>query len=341
MNDAKMIEALKAFKMGIDLLISAYEMKDHALVECPAETSKKSVPEVKPAVPVVTPVKDDLTDDDLKAKMDKMTYTALKSFAKEFGVSGAGQRDAIVERILAAANGNSSSEPAPVEKEVVPPVVDAPEKKSGVRSLGKKKDPEPEIKPEPEIDEDDKFYKMALDATDGMTDEEIMEYLIETGLPAKGKRQSLIATIARGLEDGKIELDDEEDSSDEESVQKESAGDAQMTPARKKAIDEMSAEVRKQFQDGEISKEELVDWYAECYPDVGSKGAAKLPVESILSAYIAMNSMFIDDDGESHEEGEPYVINGENYCCGELLKAVDSTTFKCECCGETYEMGED
>lgn len=52
--------------------------------------------------------------------------------------------------------------------------------------------------------------------------------------------------------------------------------------------------------------------------------------------------LFIDDEGDEVEEGAPYTLNGEPYCCGQPLQYnEEDDTFICEICGGEYESEEE
>lgn len=57
-----------------------------------------------------------------------------------------------------------------------------------------------------------------------------------------------------------------------------------------------------------------------------------------LELYMELVKRTIDDDGEEHEQSDPYEIGGENFCCGHKLKFMKETgNYYCEQCGTEYE----
>ena len=60
--------------------------------------------------------------------------------------------------------------------------------------------------------------------------------------------------------------------------------------------------------------------------------------EDILKMYMELVKRTIDNDGEEHEQGEPYELADKDVCCGHELKYVKkSKKYICEHCGTEYE----
>ena len=58
----------------------------------------------------------------------------------------------------------------------------------------------------------------------------------------------------------------------------------------------------------------------------------------IFALYVEMLKHTVDDEGKVHEQSEPYVVNGEDVCCGHILKYSKKTKkYICEICGEEYD----
>ena len=105
------------------------------------------------------------------------------------------------------------------------------------------------------------------------------------------------------------------------------------------AIEAFDEETRNDFAEGNIARQELVDWLNE-YHDTKDKMKKKSD-EELLDEYIYYSCLLINDEGEMPEEEGAYTVNGVPYCCGHALQFdEDNNTFSCEHCGEEYEAGE-
>lgn len=338
--NAKTIDALKAIRDSIDAII---ESESAQVNTTPTETEVCESTPVKKTRGRTASRKASTTDSSdsgssyTQEQLDSMTYNDLKSLAKSLGIVARGSRDDLTQKILDLGD-SSSTEEEPAEEKTT---AKAPSKTRSTRKLGAKKaDPEPEE----EEEEEDPVYTSVLAAVEDMSDEEIIEYLHSVGIKAKGKRQSLIAAVVKGVKDGKIELDDSDDSESEESdedAEVDSAVDVEDTAERKKAVAKSDKDIDKQFSKGDISREDLIEWYTEAF-DTDAKKVKKLTDEQLLNAYKEAAALFIDDDGELHDSEDPYTIKGTPYCCGVPLQYnEDDNTYICECCGNEYNADEE
>ena len=177
-----------------------------------------------------------------------------------------------------------------------------------------------------------------------MEDDEIREYLEDVGISPKGKRQSLIAKLVQAVKDGKIDFDDadSDESEDEDTDTEDTEEDTDveditetMTKKRKKAYLEFCDETRASVEDGEITREDLIEFLNDFN---GTKDKMKkVSTNDLVEQYLMISANLIDDDGNVVEEGA-YTINDEPYCCGKPLKYdEDENKFICEVCGEEYE----
>ena len=200
---------------------------------------------------------------------------------------------------------------------------------------------------EPEEQEDSVAVSVTSAVAD-MTNEEIAEILIDAGLSATGKREALVARVIKAVKDGKIEFeDDEEAPAEEETAEEEGNGEfsyndptnPDMTDARRTALETLESDTVSQLKSKAITHKELSAWIAEFRgTDEGLKGLSK---EDILSEYINLAALLIDDEGNESESGAPYTINGIPFCCASpLTHDEESNSYKCEVCGGEFEDEE-
>jgi hypothetical protein len=354
-------EGLFKIREGIDLIINAMNEKDTADVT-PVETKNVNKNETKTADVPKAPKKSAPAPEEPMAHFDKedldsMAYNDLKKLARDLGVSGAGSRDKIIDRILSIdLNANEDGEVS-VREEAKE---EAPKKSKVAKKIGKKSEPVEEDE-EPEEEEVDPLYAQVIEATKEMSVEELADTLSDVGISPKGKRQALIDKIYKAVQDGTLSLDDEEEDEDEEptdEVEEESTetvednsdlededGDedddvndpANMTTKRKKACEEYEDSITNGFKNGELSVQELKDFCTEFYGEENAEVIDDLEDEELLEYYIDAVKRMINDDGELIEDGA-YEVNGEYFCCGRPLQyAEDTNKYICEICGEEYE----
>ena len=337
MNNSKIIEALNLIQTGIEELKSQF-ISDEATAEAVAEkptskignsatkevTKTKKTEEKEPEASAIEAMS--------KETLDAMTYNSLKKFAKDRGISATGNRDEITARLLGTPVSEDDDEDDEEEVE--------------------------EVEEAEEAEEVDPTYAQVLEATSEMSVEELADLLVSVGLSGKGKKESLIDKLVTAVKEGLLSLDDDEDSSDEEVVDKaevededESEDDEEetseeddntndltnpaMTKARKKALKTFVTETRDEFTEEELARVDLVE-FLQAFHDTDND-MDDMSDEEVLECYIDAASRLINDDGESVEEGA-YELNGEAACCGRLLKyAKETKSFICEHCGSTYE----
>lgn len=353
---AKTIEALKVIRNQLDLIIESEGEVSIATtgvaVDSPVAVEGVVVSDEVPApdsnvVGFPKPAVDNQSPNIDMDVLTQMPYAELKKFAKQLGVSGAGSRSDILDRItdFAADCSPDEQEDKSVESEPTPDnehsedVSSKPKTTKKNKKLGGSKK---NVEPEPELDVNDPVYQKVMEATEDMSDEDIMDFLADCDIKAKGKRNSLISVLIQAVHEGKISLDDDEEEEDGE----DNTSSDQITPERKAAIEESRAELEKQIDSGDITRNDLEDWYCEVY-EVTKKSVNKMDDEELVEAYAEALALFIDDEGVTHgddeeEEKEPYFVNGEPYCCGEKLKYnKEDGTYICEVCGSEYDASED
>lgn len=292
-----------------------------------------------------------------------LSYNTLKRLAKDMGIKAVGGREDLTKAIL--------------EQEVTVPKEEVAEEKLVKNKVAKKplksvKKAEPE--PDEEGDEEDErllnseensgeeadneedgeeevsdFEKRVQVILEDASNEEIADFLTECGIPAKGKRQALIDTFIKGVEDGIIDLDELEnsDETDEEEVETEAeisdeeqeeveASDEdedEDTEERKQALKDLSDSIEAEFESGDISRQQMVD---EINQRLGTKKRLNnWSDEEVVAKYIELQKMLVDDEGNLNELESPYVLQGINYCCGEPLQEIEGG-YKCNVCGNEY-----
>lgn len=341
MNNEVIIKGLTQIKEGIDVILSVMGDVEPTLEK--KSESKKS--EVKTSRKSTEVEKAKSGSSEYTAEeLDGMTYNDLKKLAKTLGITAVGNRKEITAKILSGEVEEVVEEAEEVEKKK-----SSPKRKSDSAKVVKKSEPEEEDEIEDDTDEEevDLVELQVLDATEDMEDDEIREYLEDVGISSKGKRQSLIAKLVQAVKDGKIDFDDadSDESEDEDTDTEDTEEDTDveditetMTKKRKKAYLEFCDETRASVEDGEITREDLIEFLNDFN---GTKDKMKkVSTNDLVEQYLMISANLIDDDGNVVEEGA-YTINDEPYCCGKPLKYdEDENKFICEVCGEEYE-GED
>lgn len=260
--------------------------------------------------------------------LELLSYNEVKAIAKEVGVKAVGSKASIIDNILA------TQEPTQeVEEEV----------KAGIEVA--------EDEPDVDLEEDDEeveegepsLYDEVVALVEDYTDEELADVLSSIGVSPKGKRQALLAKIVQAVEDGKLDLSDDEEENEEditEALTEDPQVDVEdveegeydfVTEARRKACEELEKDLRKQFKTKKLTHKEIIKYLKEMFEDFVSNGA-----EEDLDLYIQSQFDLVDEDGELHDLSDPYYIGESAYCCGAPLSEVDDE-FVCEICGETYE----
>lgn len=183
---------------GLDLIREAVisEMETEVVS---VETVKNKIEEVKNDVEPTPEVEEEVVEVETNTEAEDLnskTLKELKDLAKELGVSTKGSKSTIIGRILEAQDN---------VEEVV-------------------EEPEENILTEEEVEEFEEATETGeenpLEAQlNEMSVEELADILAEVGISTKGKKQSLIAKVLKAVEEGKIELADEEDADEEEVVE--------------------------------------------------------------------------------------------------------------------------
>lgn len=250
---------------------------------------------------IITVVDDD--ENEVQIDLDEMSLKELKEFVKENGLEvSAKDREGIIEEIISLVNEDDSE------------------------GDGEEDGEEPE----------DPAEKYGLN---GMEDSELKDLLSEAGLSIKGKREALIDRILGAIEDGTIVAEDTGDEDGEEGDGEEDGEELQLTEETLAAQAALEKKIRAQFKKGDLKPNKIKSFLKDYYegnPDCGEcpKGCSQ---EDQLDCYIAIQVSFIDDEGATHAQEEPYTRGGENFCCGKMLEPMEDGNFHCEICGTDYE----
>lgn len=317
------IEALKMICTGVEALI-AIEEGSAPIVSAPAPVKKDDVPAVeKEEAPAVETVPTEevasyvpMSEETLKG----MGYADLKALAKNVGVSAKGTKSQLLKVLIEYFK--NMEEDTPVE---APPQEEAPA----------------EVETDEEVadGEDTRAVVLRMIEENEMSDDDIREVLKDAGLSDKGKHEALIDKLVSAIDDGIIQLEDEEDDEPApvEEAEEEESDEPTITPERAKGIEKLMEEVDEQFKDGSLTASDIRE-FLDQFGDVTIP--KKASADKLLELYKENVSMLVDDEGNVCEEGA-YFINNVPYCCGRPLNVADDNTATCSVCGETYEFEEE
>lgn len=372
MKNERIIEGLNAIIEGATILrdeLAGGAEKRNA-VDSKSATRRQAVQKEQPAMNEPEETEATVEGKFSREQLMSMKFNELKKLGVSVGVSCKGTRDEIVERILqvtvTATVENDEAEPEKTEAPAKDDgkVVPINKKKGGLKKSAKTEEPEEE-----EVDE--QYIQMATEATEDMSAKEIIEYLAEFDIEAKGKKSDVVKVLAKAIADGIVQLedDDEEDESEEEADVEETTAEAEetaededgeefneesyfpeydpegvnnpegMSEERAEAVKSMMADIIEGVENDTITEEDI-QTFLETYASEEELEALgdDYQFEDLVAMYCEVKKRFIDDDGEEHEAGDPYEIDEENYCCGRKLKyEKKSKKFICENCGEEYE----
>lgn len=355
MNNAEIIK-------GIDLAIEGLTTIKNALATDATEAPKSKKAK---AEPMTAPVKEtESSAEAVTGKFDveqlkSMKYNDFKKLAASLGVKCTGTREEIMERILAL-DITVTEDDAVVSEPVEDDAEETPTKSAKVsdgKKLGKKQTDEPAR---------DEFDEQAEEVAKETDVEDIIQALADVNV--KATKKNAVQKLAEALRAGLIELDDEDEESDEDEEETEVEEDDadeddeeieadsyfaeydpkgyndpdNMSEERAEAIEAKMDEILTSYSDGTLTDEEIssyvednateaeIDLLGDDYGD-----------EDILKLYMELIKRTIDNDGEEHEQGEPYEVADKDVCCGHELKySKKAKKYICEHCGTEYEAEE-
>lgn len=298
----------------------------------------------------------EITEDDLKG----LSFNNLRKIAKQLGADTTGSRAEVIEHILEAKNGGEDEDDEPAPKKSTKKGTAKPDKKSPIKMANKPDDEDDEDNSDDTNDEpEDEIEAQVNEAVADMSTEEIADFLADSGIRAKGKREALIAAVVKAVRDGTIELEDDgedekqsapksgkkstknpdknaepadgEDDGEDEDEDEDEDDDTEygvndfdnpdMTAKRKKALQKYRKGLEEDFESGEITEDELREWAADGGYD--KKALKKMSGEQLLEEYYNATALLFDDEGNEidpeDDDHEPYEVNGVPYCCGSPL----------------------
>ena len=307
--------------------LSEVEPKNWTTNDIHEEEPHNEAPSVEPEEEVT--VEEPETED---VDLGSMKLKELREYAEELGLNSKGKRAEVEERIQEFLDNQEDSEDEEVEEPEVEEESEEPEVEENEDSE------EDEDSEEAEDDEvEDETYAKVMQNVNEASDDELRETLEELGLSSKGKREALIEKIYQAVKDGLFEFEEDEEPSEdvepEEETDEETSEDLGMTEERAKAIEAMEEQVQEEFEEGKITRKEMVAYLKQ----VGIAVTKKVEDEAVVEMYTEKLALLIDDEGEFHDEGgDPYNINEVPYCCGAPLEEIEGG-YRCNVCGTEYE----
>lgn len=376
MKNERLIEGLNMIIEGATILrneLSGAEVSESKSAESKSVARRAAVQKEEPVMnaPEEKEAGAEVEGTLSREQLMSMKFNDLKKLGASLGVSCSGKRDEIIDRILnvsvkASVEPEESEDEGTAEKGKVVPIS---KKKGGLKK--KKEEPEEEeTEEEEEAGPSEESIKLAEELTEDMSAKEIIDYLAECGIKAKGKKSDVILVLAKGIEDGTVELeDDEEDIEDEEVEESVDEGEEEvssddeeegeefneesyfpeydeagynnpdsMKEERAEAVKAMMADIIEKVENDELKEEDMQTFLENVCTDEELEALGEdYEFEELVALYCEIRKHFVDDDGEEHEPGDPYELNEKNFCCGHELKyEKKSKTFICESCGEKY-----
>ena len=357
MNNAEIIKGIDLTIEGLTVIKNALVGEAVAPTEAPKSKSVERREKVQKEEAMNLPVEE--VAEPIVGKFDveqlnSMKYNEFKKLASSLGVKCTGTRDEIMERILAL-NIPVSEEEVEEAEALAEEVKEAPtksDKPSRSKKLGKKEADEPKR---------DEFDEQAEEIAKETDVEDIIEALKDVDI--KATKKNAVQKLAEALRSGLIELDDEDEEDDvaednNDEVEDEDDGEEisadsyfeeldpkgynnpnNMTEERAEAIEAKMDEILTAYSEGELTDEDIASYVEDNATDAEIELLGdEYTEEDILKLYMELVKRTIDNDGEEHEQGEPYEVADKDVCCGHELKYVKKTKkYICEHCGTEYE----
>lgn len=309
------------------LSLSEVEPKNWTTNDIHEEEPHNEAPSVEPEEEVT--VEEPETEE---VDLGSMKLKELREYAEELGLNSKGKRAEVEDRIREFLDNQEDSEEdedlgeEPEEEESEEPETEENEDTE-----------EDEDSEEAEDDEvEDETYAKVMQYVNEASDDELRETLEELGLSSKGKREALVEKIYQAVKDGLFEFEEEDEEPSEDVEPEEETEDSEdlgMTEERAKAIEAMEEQVQEEFEEGKITRKEMVAYLKQ----VGIAVTKKVEDEAVVEMYTEKLALLIDDEGEFHDEGgDPYNINEVPYCCGAPLEEIEGG-YRCNVCGTEYE----
>lgn len=352
---------------GIDLTIEGLNLIKSVMLN--TSDTEKTTTETTAAAPETAPASGG--DSYTTAELSAMPYNKFKTFAAKLGVKCTGTRDDIMGRIRAlGVISDADTAPAETEPEDAPAETATPKKKG---KLTKKSEQEEEAPATPAKSDKsvggkrgltkktaepapDEFDEQAKAIADDTSVEDIIAALAEAGVTATKK--NYLEKLAHALREGLIEPEDEGDSEAEANTAAEPEGDdeddtnytsefdpegfndpSNMSYERHEAVATLVDEIITDYSEKNLTAEDMTKFLEEnCTQEELDLLEDPEDEDALLNFYIEMKKRFIDNEGETHENEDPYELGDHDMCCGHVLKHnKKSGKYICEMCGGEYE----
>ena len=362
MNNAEIIKGLDLTIEGLTAIKKALEVADATMVPTPVAEAPSKKEKAQNEAPMNPPVEENegSATEAVVGKFDveqlnSMKYNEFKKLSSSLGVKCTGTRDEIMERILAldvTVTKDDAVVSEPVEEDKAPAKSDKP---TASKKLGKKEADEPAR---------DEFDEQAEEIAKDTPVEDIIEALADVEI--KATKKNAVQKLAEALRKGLIELDADEDEEEEDADAEETAdveeadedGDEitaesyfaefdpkgynnpeEMSDERREAVEAKMDEILTAYSDESLTDDDIASYVEDnaTEAEIDLLGD-EYSEEDILKLYMELIKRTIDNDGEEHEQGEPYEVADKDLCCGHELKYVKKTKmYVCEHCGTEYE----
>jgi UPI00017B381E related cluster len=279
--------------------------------------------------PVEEIIQDPETEES-EVDLGSMKLKELREYAEELGLNSKGKRAEVEDRIREFLENEDTEEDEDLGEE---PEEETETEDETEEEVETEEDEDSEEAEEDEVE--DETYAKVMQYVNEASDDELRETLEELGLSSKGKREALIEKIYQAVKDGLFEFEEDEEPSEdvEPEEETEDSEDLGMTEERAKAIEAMEEQVQEEFEEGKITRKEMVAYLKQ----VGIAVTKKVEDEAVVEMYTEKLALLIDDEGEFHDEGgDPYNINEVPYCCGAPLEEIEGG-YRCNVCGTEYE----
>lgn len=100
----------------------------------------------------------------------------------------------------------------------------------------------------------------------------------------------------------------------------------------------IAEDIRKQYKTGKLNDKKIKAFLKEYYEGDPSTECPKgCKSDCMLECYIEIHQSLINDDGEKVDFKEPYIRDGEYYCCGKPMDTLENGNIYCSVCGGEYE----
>lgn len=359
MNNAEIIKGIEITIEGLTKIKNALMTEEVAVAPTTSSVVKKEKAQKEVMNPPVEETEGS-AEETVTGKFDveqlkSMKYNDFKKLASSLGVKCTGTRDEIMERILAldvVVTPDTAEVSEPAEEDTAEEQPTKSDKSTKIKKLGKKEADEPAR---------DEFDEQAEEIAKETDVEDIIKALADVEI--KATKKNAVQKLAEALRNGLIELDDEDEEDEEDEVEESGNNEVEddeeitsesyfpeldpkgynnpenMSEERAEAIEAKMDEILTAYSEGDLTDEDIASYVEDNATEVEIDLLGDdYDEEDILKLFMELVKRTIDNDGEEHEQGEPYEVADKDVCCGHELKYVKSTKkYVCEHCGTEYE----